>query len=106
MNRVKKLWEGHRMIIPEHRARMLDQEAHQARSVERPVLDEDALEEMQRTVQEAMSRGSMLTLQVYQDTRVNEITMVPKWLHVDLLKGYGVDGALRAVELGDIVGIC
>ena len=47
----------------------------------------------------------MLTISVYQDGSIREIAMVPKWLREDRLKGYGVDGAMQAVVLGDIVGI-
>jgi hypothetical protein len=63
------------------------------------------MEEMQRTVQEAMATGTMLTLQVYQGGQIRELAMVPKWLQQDRLKGYGVDGAMRVVDLGDIVGV-
>lgn len=104
MRRGNKLWESHRIFLPEHRVRMLDLEYHQEKYVERPVLDEDALEAMQRTVQQAMAQGSMLTLSIYRDGRINEISLMPKWLQVDRLKGYGVDGMLQAVELEDIVG--
>lgn len=103
--RGNKLWEGSRMIIPEHRAYMVEREIYQESFVERPALDEHTLEEMQRTVQEAMTGGLLLTLQIYQDGNIQEVAMVPKWLDRDRLKGYEMDGNLRSVEFGDIVGV-
>jgi hypothetical protein len=93
------------MVLPEHRARMVEQELYQTRYVERPELDEDAMEEMQRTVQDAMARGAVLTIRVYQDGGIHEVAMVPKWLQQDRLKGHTVGGMLQAVELVDIVGV-
>ncbi|MBL0387250.1 YolD-like family protein [Tumebacillus sp. ITR2] len=61
MNRGNKLWEGHRMILPEHRARMLQ---HEVESYVVPVLHEDASEDIEYRVQEAMIRRQLLTIVV------------------------------------------
>ncbi|WP_161780767.1 hypothetical protein [Tumebacillus flagellatus] len=48
----------------------------------------------------------MITLHVYHKYGIREIAIAPKWLdHSCRLKGYTVDGAMKAVELDDIVGI-
>ena len=52
MKRGNKLLERHRMILPEHRARMLQYDRTTA-YLERPVLTEDKMEEMQRVIGEA-----------------------------------------------------
>lgn len=51
MNRGNKLWEGHRMILPEHRTRLLERESLPYSA---PVMTEDMQEEIEFRVQEAM----------------------------------------------------
>jgi surfactin synthase thioesterase subunit len=60
MNRGNKLW-GHRMILPEHRVRMLEREVP---AYAAPILAEDHLEEIEYRVQEAMQTGKPLTFVV------------------------------------------
>lgn len=104
MNRGNKLWEGHRMIIPEHRAYMLAREDRQ-RERERPVLDEDRLEEMNRTLSEAVQEGRLVTLTVFHPLDDEEVCMVPKRLKGDHLWGLSVSGAAVGVRFLDIVGV-
>jgi hypothetical protein len=59
MNRGNKLWEGHRMILPEHRARMLESEIT---PYVVPMLHDDAQEEIEYRVQEAIVRRQPLRL--------------------------------------------
>ncbi|HEU4963164.1 MAG TPA: YolD-like family protein [Bacilli bacterium] len=61
MNRGNKLWEGHRMILPEHRARLLEREIP---TFVAPILTEDHLEEIEYRVQEAMQTQQPLTFVV------------------------------------------
>jgi hypothetical protein len=61
MYRGNKLWEGHRMILPEHRSRMLEQEAE---PYVLPELLEDEREEIQYRILEAMLLKKPLTLVV------------------------------------------
>jgi len=59
MKRGNKLWEGHRMILPEHRTRMIEQELAPYVA---PVLYEEAQEEIEHQVQEAIRTSQSLRL--------------------------------------------
>jgi hypothetical protein len=61
MNRGNKLWEGHRMILPEHRARLLERDTVPYSA---PTLAEDMQEEIEYRVQEAMVNRKALTFVV------------------------------------------
>lgn len=61
MNRGNKLWESHRMILPEHRARMLEREVP---TYVAPILTDDHLEEIEYRVQEAMHSRKPVTFVV------------------------------------------
>ncbi|ASS76799.1 hypothetical protein CIG75_18875 [Tumebacillus algifaecis] len=105
MQRGNKLWEGNRMILPEHRRVMIEMEIRKENFVERPVLDEHAHEEIQRTISDAMEAGSLVTLRVWKSGRIEEVSMVPKWVRVDVLKGHDLAGKVVGVELAGIVGV-
>lgn len=102
MNRGNKLWEGHRMIIPEHRAYMLERENRQAH-LERPVLDECKLEDMNQVLSEAAERGVLVTLTVYKPTGHQEVVLVPKRMEGDRLKGLNISGNTLFVPLCDVI---
>lgn len=61
MNRGNKLWEGQRMILPEHRTRVLE---HEIQPHVVPVLHDDGQEEIESRVHDAMARRQPLTLVV------------------------------------------
>ena len=104
MNRGNKLWEGHRMIIPEHRAFMLGREDSQMER-ERPALDEDRLEEMNRTLSEAVQEGRLVTLTVFHPLYDEEVCMVPQRMKGEQLWGLAVSGEAVGVRFLDIVGV-
>jgi hypothetical protein len=104
MNRGNKLWEGHRMILPEHRNYMLEREDHSMYR-ERPVLDEDRLEEMSRTLGEAMHEGRLVTLTVFHPAGDEEVRMIPMRLEEMTLKGLDVGGRKVSVLFGDVVHV-
>jgi hypothetical protein len=105
MNRGNKLWEGHRMIIPEHRAYMVEREIREARFVERPDLDEDKLKEMSFTVSVAIENQRRLTLTVYDPMGFQSVELIPTRLEIDRLKGWNSHGKITAVPLGEILDV-
>lgn len=50
LNRGNKLFEGSRMVLPEHRKSIRDRSWEQDHLVEPPILDEQQLEELQYTI--------------------------------------------------------
>lgn len=103
--RGNKLWEGNRMILPEHRKYMLELEIQRERFVERPELDEDKLMEMNQLVQAAMNDQRLITLKLYDPSGLRDVNMMPTRLERDRLKGYNLAGKLIAVDLGEIVDV-
>ncbi|OYD09464.1 YolD-like family protein [Paludifilum halophilum] len=86
MDRGNKLWEGHRMILPEHVEQY--QESRQKQFVP-PVLDEQQMEELNRTVRYAKESDRRLRWRVYNDQgpyevegRVGRIRPVQGWVEV------------------------
>nr|WP_254455691.1 YolD-like family protein [Bacillus velezensis] len=79
--------------MPEQRAALLNRK-REVQKVEKPILDEYQLEEMARTICEAMEFNSVLVISVYRDGFIEEITghvhyinEVKQKLHVKDLKG-------------------
>ncbi|CAI6304341.1 YolD-like family protein [Bacillus subtilis] len=87
-----KRWEQ-KFILPEQRAALLNRK-REVQKIEKPILDEYHLEEMARTICEAMEFNSALVISVYRDGFIEEITghvhyidEVKQKLHVKDLKG-------------------
>lgn len=79
LNRGNKLWHGSRIILPEHRAAMLEHRRLKECFVEKPILDEDKLKEMSQVIGEAMRQKSLVTVTIYEPYRSQQITMLPKY---------------------------
>ncbi|CAI6251748.1 YolD-like family protein [Bacillus subtilis] len=87
-----KRWEQ-KFILPEQRAALLNRK-REVQKIEKPILDEYQLEEMARTICEAMEFNSVLVISVYRDGFIEEVTghvhyinEVKQKLHVKDLKG-------------------
>ncbi|MEC0315453.1 YolD-like family protein [Bacillus subtilis] len=87
-----KRWEQ-KFILPEQRAALLNRK-REVQKVEKPILDEYQLEEMARTICEAMEFNSALVISVYRDGLIEEVTghvhyidEVKQRLHVKDIKG-------------------
>ena len=78
MNRGNKLWEAHRIILPEHRAALLEKDFEEHHFFPRPEIDEDKLAEMSETIGAAMAEGRLVTVQVYERYGPRAVTMLPK----------------------------
>ncbi|MCM3190276.1 YolD-like family protein [Bacillus subtilis] len=87
-----KRWEQ-KFILPEQRTALLNRKK-QVQKIEKPILDEYQLEEMARTICEAMEFNSVLVIGVYRDGFIEEVTghvhyidEVKQRLHVKDVKG-------------------
>lgn len=87
-----KRWEQ-KFILPEQRAALLNRKI-EVQKIEKPILDEYQLEEMARTIYEAMEFNSVLVISIYRDGFIEEVTgyvhyidEVKQRLHVKDLKG-------------------
>ncbi|MGR2781025.1 YolD-like family protein [Bacillus subtilis] len=87
-----KRWEQ-KFILPEQRAALLNRK-REVQKIEKPILDEYQLEEMARTICEAMEFNSVLVIRIYRDGSIEKITghvhyidEVKQKLHVKDLKG-------------------
>ncbi|MCY8280210.1 YolD-like family protein [Bacillus inaquosorum] len=87
-----KRWEQ-KFILPEQRAALLSRK-REVQKIEKPSLDEYQLEEMARTICEAMEFNSVLVIGVYKDGFIEDVTghvhyinEVKQKLHVKDLKG-------------------
>ncbi|ARV44653.1 YolD-like family protein [Bacillus inaquosorum] len=87
-----KIWEQ-KFILPEQRAALLNRK-REVQKIEKPILDEYQLEEMARTICEAMEFNSILVISVYRDGFIEEVTghvhyinEVKQKLHIKDLKG-------------------
>ncbi|MDN4594479.1 YolD-like family protein [Polycladomyces subterraneus] len=86
MDRGNKLWEGHRMFLPEHAA--LYRERKRERHTP-PVLDEQRWEEIDRLVSKAMREGRTLCWTIFHPDgpyvvqgRVGRIRPEQGWIEV------------------------
>ncbi len=87
-----KRWEQ-KFILPEQRAALLNRK-REVQKIEKPILDEYQLEDMARTICEAMEFNSVLVIGIYRDGFIEEVTghvhyidEVKQKLHVKDLKG-------------------
>ncbi|MGG3721577.1 YolD-like family protein [Bacillus subtilis] len=87
-----KRWEQ-KFILPEQRASLLNRK-REVQKIEKPILDEYQMEEMARTICEAMEFNSVLTISIYRDGFIEDVTghvhyinEVKQKLHVKDLKG-------------------
>ncbi|BDG81244.1 hypothetical protein BSF_29730 [Bacillus subtilis] len=67
-----KRWEQ-KFILPEQRAALLNRK-REVQKIEKPILDEYQLEEMARTIYEAMESNSVLVIKVFRDGFIEKIT--------------------------------
>ncbi|WP_456280108.1 YolD-like family protein [Bacillus sp. K7] len=87
-----KRWEQ-KFIFPEQRAALLNRK-REVQKIEKPILDQYQLEEMARTICEAMEFNSALVISIYRDGFIEDVTghvhyinEVKQKLHVKDLKG-------------------
>lgn len=100
-----KRWEQ-KFILPEQRNALLNRK-REVQKIEKPILDEYQLEEMARTICEAMEFNSALVISIYRDGFIEEVTgnvhyidEVKQKLHVKDLKG-----DTNFIKLSDITNV-
>lgn len=68
-----KLWEGSRMILPEHKAGILRQQ-EEFRKKKRPILDEQRIEELSYIIQEAVQEDWEVIVKVFGEFEDGEVS--------------------------------
>ena len=89
MDRGNKLWEGHRVILPEHRDLLFDSRQKQ-REFQPPELAEDEVEEISRLISWSKAQEKPITL-IYADRYgpkritgvVVRIDPIERWLVIE-----------------------
>lgn len=98
------LWEGSRMIMPEHKARILD-DAQMEEIRTKPELDPQALEEIQRILAKSIEDHSPIILTLFDpvdDKRLRGIVMrVDQQLHQIKLRTSDEDW--EWIKIGDVI---
>jgi hypothetical protein len=105
--RGNKLWEGSRMILPEHRAAIAEHERKQ-RLLTKPILDTDKLEELSRKLSEALQDEKLITIHIFHPEGIERLHILPKKIDMStrMLVGLSMLGerTLR-IKLEDIIDI-
>lgn len=71
------IWEMHRMILPDV-VREIAKERRKKQQVEKPVLAEDKLQEMEHSITESMALGRPVKLTFYQGGIIKSIIGLPQ----------------------------
>lgn len=90
LRRGNLLWESSRMVLPEHRERMLERRKNLKRKA-KPILDEQRLKELSETVSEAVVRRLKVSVTVYDP--FGEFTVTGEIVNID--------PQLRRIKLAD-----
>ncbi|WP_153465162.1 YolD-like family protein [Sediminibacillus terrae] len=65
-------WEASKMMLPEHQA-MLQAWYESEEDVEKPILSDDQVYQIERTLHKAMASGALVDIQYYEDMRIRVI---------------------------------
>lgn len=99
------MWEGSRMILPEHRA-ALKQYNYEKQRIDRPMLDEQYLQDLEYMLKEAQQRGRLLRITVFGEfgsrTVKCKITSIDNY-RGQLIVSSGYDS--ERISIKDIIGI-
>ncbi|MBM7867298.1 hypothetical protein GTO89_12475 [Heliobacterium gestii] len=101
-----RLWQGSRMILPEHRAGAVEKIREAARSMPLPCPTQEYLEEIQALVLDACARGRAITLLINREGRLEKLTGIP--LHVGQPPGllrWRRAGSTESLPINAIVGV-
>jgi C4-type Zn-finger protein len=100
------IFEGMRIILPEHREAMKRIES-EAKRQPRPVLDEQKIEEMARVLADAIQDQRPITVIVYRPFGPDRVVIVPEKIepYSKRLKGADREGNVRIVPLTDLIDV-
>lgn len=98
------LWEGSRMIMPEHKVRILD-DAQMERIRTKPELDPQALEEIQRILAQSMEDHSPIMLTLFNSTEDKQIRGIVIRVDQQLqqIKLRTSDDDYEWIKIGDVI---
>jgi C4-type Zn-finger protein len=100
------IFEGMRIILPEHREAMSRLET-ESKKQPRPVLDEQKIEEMARMLADAIQDQRPITVIVYKPFGPDRVEIVPEKIdpYSKQLKGKDREGNVRIVPLTDLIDV-
>ncbi|MZP28632.1 hypothetical protein GTO91_02720 [Heliobacterium undosum] len=103
-----RLWQGSRMILPEHRAGAVESAREAARSMPLPCPTQEYLEEIQALVLAARDAGRAITLLVNREGRLEKLTGIPlsvgqppgtlRWRRAGTVDGLAIEAIVGAEE--------
>ncbi|WP_110927528.1 YolD-like family protein [Bacillus massiliglaciei] len=88
LRRGNKLWESHRMFLPEHKQALMDRRLKQ-KEFQQPGLDQDQFEKLNRIIAESIQSDQSITI-TYSDLYgpaqfwgwITKINLQEKWLKI------------------------
>jgi hypothetical protein len=100
------IFEGMRIILPEHREAMRRLEL-EAKRQPRPVLDEQKIEEMSRVLADAIQDQRPITVTLYKPFGQYRVEIVPEKIdpYSKQLKGLDREGNIRSIPLTDLIDV-
>jgi hypothetical protein len=100
------IFEGMRIILPEHRDAMKRLET-EAKRQPRPVLDEQKLEEMSRVLADAIQDQRPITVTLYKPFGQYRVEIVPEKIdpYTKKLMGRDKEGNMRNIPLTDLIDV-
>mgnify|MGYP001356726211 FL=1 len=99
------MWESSRMMLPEHRERILEHRK-ELRKKERPLMDEQVVEEYFRLLEESWKTGREITVRVYDPFETIELSGYVSQMDPFLQRLKMVHGFQRTwIDFSDIIWV-
>lgn len=98
------LWESSRMMLPEHKERILEHRKNLKRR-KRPELDEQKLEEINRALQHSMQYRTEVELVLYGAFENRTLRGKVTWVDRGQIKMATLSGGFEWVETRDILDV-
>lgn len=104
--RSNMMWEGSRIILPEHREMLLERKRKLAQ-VKKPILDEQQQEEINRTIMEALTEGHTVRITYYQDGHIYDVTgKIHSWdMYTQTLHIVDEDGERQGIRFNNVLDV-
>jgi hypothetical protein len=97
------MWEGHRMMVGGYRDAIIKMRTADEK-VERPILDEDYIAELERRISLSLKTGDFIKVSYYFSGYIRSLEGKALRIKYNRLELYTECG-VKAVYLGDLVGI-
>jgi methyl coenzyme M reductase subunit D len=99
-------WESSRMMLPEHREALLARKRGKLK-VEKPMLDQQQIEELEQLIRDSMEFVFPLEFKVYDSGFFREVTGLVDYINIQTKQLHVVDskGDTNLVKFMDIVDI-